>query len=88
MKFLRYEVLKTFLSQNFEMKDLDRSNYFLGVEVTFGTYGCYFSWSKYALDLLSRAALTNNKTDNNHFGTNVKLLATDDEPPSDVALYR
>lgn len=33
---------QNFLSQNFGMKDWDRPNYFLGLEVTSSTYGCYF----------------------------------------------
>jgi hypothetical protein len=57
--------LQSFLSQNFEMKDLGTLNYFLGLEVTSSTDGYYLSQAKYASDLLSRAGLTDSKTTSN-----------------------
>ena len=47
--------LQHFLSQNFEMKDLGKFNYLLGLEVTSGSDGYYLSQAKYASDLLSKA---------------------------------
>lgn len=35
--------LKSFHSQHFEMKDLGRLNYFMGLEVLFGSAGYYLS---------------------------------------------
>jgi hypothetical protein len=80
--------LQSFLSQNFEMKDLGILSYFLGLEVTLSTDDYYLSQAKYASDLLSRAGLTGSKTTSSPFETNVKLLATDGEPLSDATLYR
>jgi hypothetical protein len=80
--------LQSFLSQNFEMKDLGTLSYFLGLEVTSSTDGYYLSQAKYAFDLLSQAGLTGSKTMSNPLETNVKLLATDGEPLSDATLYR
>jgi hypothetical protein len=80
--------LQSFLSQNFEMKDLGTLSYFLGLEVTSSTDGYYLSQAKYASDLLSRAGLTDSKTTSSPLETNVKLLATDGEPLSDATLYR
>ena len=51
-----------FLSQHFEMKDLDTLSYFLGFEVTSSSDGYYLSQAKYASDFLSKAGITNNKT--------------------------
>jgi hypothetical protein len=79
--------LQSFLSQNFEMKDLGTLSYFVGLKVTSSTDG-YLSQAKYAYDLLSRAGLTNSKTTSSPFETNVKLLATDGEPLSNATLYR
>jgi hypothetical protein len=80
--------LQSFLSQNFEMKDLGTLSYFLSLEVTSSTDGYYLSQAKYAFDLLSRAGLTDSKTMSSLLETNVKLLATDGEPLSDATLYR
>ena len=54
--------LQDFLSQNFEMKDLDTLSYFLGLKVTSSSDGYYLSQAKYASDLLFKASITDNKT--------------------------
>ena len=54
--------LKDFFSQQFEMKDLGRLSYFLGLEITHSTDGLYITQAKYASDLLSWAALIDSKT--------------------------
>ena len=53
---------KDFLSQQFEMKDLGHLSYFLGLEITYSTYGLYITQAKYVSELLSRAGLTDSKT--------------------------
>ena len=45
--------LKDFLSQQFEMKDLGRLNYFSGLKITHSTDGLYITQAKYVSDLLS-----------------------------------
>ena len=50
--------LKDFLSQQFEMKDLEHLNYFLGLNITHSTDGFYITQAKYAFELLSQAKLT------------------------------
>ena len=45
--------LKDFLSQQFEMKDLEHLSYFLDLEITHSTDGLYITQAKYAFDLLS-----------------------------------
>ena len=56
------EELKDFLSQQFEMKDLEHLSYFLGLEITHSTDGLYITQAKYASNLLARTGLTDNKT--------------------------
>ncbi|KAA8517060.1 hypothetical protein F0562_017122 [Nyssa sinensis] len=80
--------LQHFLSQNFEMKDLGQLNYFLGLEVTFGSDGYYLSQAKYASDLLSKAGLTDSKTCTSPLDPNVRLLVTNGESLPDATLYR
>ena len=43
------------------MKDLGTCSYFLGLEVTSGPNGYYFSQAKYASNLLSRTGLIDSK---------------------------
>ncbi|XP_057471979.1 uncharacterized mitochondrial protein AtMg00810-like [Actinidia eriantha] len=82
------EDLKTFLRQQFEMKDLGNLSYFLGIEVSSTSDGYYLSQTKYASDLLSRAGLTDNKTVDTPLENNVRFHTTDGEPLADPTLYR
>ncbi|XP_019052676.1 PREDICTED: uncharacterized protein LOC109114467 [Nelumbo nucifera] len=80
--------LKAFLSKQFEMKDLGRLNYFLGIEVSSDQSGYYLSQAKYATDLVSRAGLTDTKTVNTPIEPNAHFSAIDGTPLSDCTLYR
>ncbi|GFZ05457.1 hypothetical protein Acr_17g0010290 [Actinidia rufa] len=80
--------LKTFLSLQFEMKDLGSLSYFLGIEVSSSADGYSLSQTKYASDLLSHASLTDNKTVDTLLENNVWLNTSDGEPLSDPTLYR
>ena len=53
--------LKHFLGRQFEMKDLDPLNYFLGLEVSSSADGYYLTQAKYTFDLISQASITNSK---------------------------
>ncbi|XP_019053898.1 PREDICTED: uncharacterized protein LOC109114920 [Nelumbo nucifera] len=79
--------LKHFLSKQFEMKDLGRLNYFLGIEVSSDQSGYYLSRAKYAIDLVSRAGLTDTKTINTPIKPNAHFSATDGTLLSDCTLY-
>ncbi|XP_019054057.1 PREDICTED: uncharacterized protein LOC109114973 [Nelumbo nucifera] len=80
--------LKIFLSKQFEMKDLGRLTYFLGIEVSSNQSGYYLSQAKYATDLVSRAGLTGTKTVNTPIEPNAHFSTTDGTPLSDCTLYR
>ncbi|RVW92555.1 hypothetical protein CK203_039445 [Vitis vinifera] len=58
----RIVVLKFDLASHFEMKNLGALWYFLGIEVASSTKGYLLSWSKYIVDILNQACLTNTKT--------------------------
>lgn len=47
------EKLRSYLSKEFEMKDLGALKYFLGIEVSRSKHGLFLSQRKYALDLLA-----------------------------------
>ncbi|KAJ9692434.1 hypothetical protein PVL29_011475 [Vitis rotundifolia] len=46
------KALQNYLSREFEMKDLGRLKYFLGIEVFRSSEGIFLSQRKYVLDLL------------------------------------
>lgn len=56
--------LQTFLSQQFDMKDLDTLSYFLGLKVSSSSEGFFLFQAIYAFDLLSHTSLTDCKTVN------------------------
>lgn len=68
---------KSFLSQQFEMKDLGYLSYFLGLEVSSDSKGYYLAQAKYITDLISRASLTDSKTTSTPIEANVQLTSTD-----------
>ncbi|KAM7488098.1 hypothetical protein LguiB_025582 [Lonicera macranthoides] len=80
--------LKKSLSRFFEMKDLGRLNYFLGLEVLSDSTGYYLSQVKYTSDVLARVGLTDSKTASTPLDTNVRLTPFDGTPLSDGTLYR
>ena len=71
--------LKVFLSQQFEMKDL---------EITHSTDGLYITQTKYASELLSRAELTDSKTIDTPVELKAHLTPTGGKPLSNPSLYR
>ena len=80
--------LKRDLNQHFEMKDLGLLSYFLGLEVNSTDTGYYFSQTKYATDLISKAGLTDSKIESTPLDSDVKLMTSDGQPLSNPTLYR
>ena len=79
--------LKVFLNQQFEMKDLGHLSYFLGLEITYSTYGLYITQAKYAYKLLSRAGLTDSKIVDTPVELNAHLTLTGGKTLSNPSLY-
>ena len=80
--------LKATLTKQFEMKDLGLLSYFLGLEITSSSDGYFLSQTKYASDLLARAALTDNKIVDTPIEANGKLGISDGVLLPDATLYR
>ena len=80
--------LKQSLSRHFEMKDLGRLNYFLGLKILFDSAGYYLSQAKYTFDIMARAGLTDYKTAPTPLEMNLKLTHLDGTILSDATLYR
>ena len=80
--------LKDFLSQHFEMKDLEHLSYFLDLEITHSTDGLYITQAKYTFELLSRVGLTDSKTVDTLIEFNAHLTPSGGKPLSNPSLYR
>ena len=84
----RIHDLKHFLGHQFEMKDLDPLNYFLGLEVSFSSDGYYLTQAKHTFDLISQANIIDNKIVDTPIEYNCRLNSHDGESLSDASLYR
>ena len=80
--------LKNFLTQQFEMKDLEHLSYFLGLEITHSTDGFYITQAKYAFELLSQSGVTDSKTVDTPIELNCHLTPSGGKPLSNLSLYR
>ncbi|KAM7469310.1 hypothetical protein LguiA_007493 [Lonicera macranthoides] len=80
--------LKRSLNQHFDMKDLGRFNYFLGLEILSDSATYYLFQAKYTFDIIARAGLTDGKTAPTPLETNLKLTPLDGTPLNDGTLYR
>uniref|UniRef100_A0A453G0E8 Reverse transcriptase Ty1/copia-type domain-containing protein n=1 Tax=Aegilops tauschii subsp. strangulata TaxID=200361 RepID=A0A453G0E8_AEGTS len=70
------------------MSDLGPLRYFLGIEVSSTSDGFFISQEKYIQDLLTRAALSDERTTETPMELNVHLRASDGVPLSDPTRYR
>ena len=80
--------LKHFLGRQFEMKDLDPLNYFLGLEVSSSADGYYITHANYTSDLISRASIIDSKIVDTPIEYNYCLNSHDGESLSDATLYK
>ncbi|KAJ9545541.1 hypothetical protein OSB04_025248 [Centaurea solstitialis] len=80
--------LKQALHSKFEMKDLGKVHYFLGLEVLLDTADTYLCQSKYTLDLLSKAGITDSKVASTPLENNLHLAPNAGPPQWDPTLYR
>jgi hypothetical protein len=67
------ESLQTYLSREFEMKDLGPLKYFLGIEVLRSRHGILLSQRKYTIDLLNKVSMLACKPSDTPAAENVKL---------------
>lgn len=78
----------TALGREFDMKDLGKLTYFLGLQVQYTSSGIHVNQSKYAADLLAKAGMTHCKPCPTPCLPTTKLLKFDGVPLSDPTLYR
>ena len=69
------KILKQTLSSEFEVKDLESLQYFLGIEVAQSDKGTSVSQHKYTLDLLKETGMLDCKPADTLTDPNVKLVA-------------
>ena len=68
--------MKKQLGKQFPMFGLGPHSYFIGIEVSHSTKGCYLSQSKYIRDLLARLGLTDTRTATTPMDLHLQLLST------------
>lgn len=81
--------IKTALQQEFDIKDLGKPHFFLGLEITYVPSGVFVSQHKYAKDLLHKASLDDCNTHLTPCQSGVKLFKDNDKPlsSSNAALF-
>ncbi|XP_071687751.1 uncharacterized mitochondrial protein AtMg00810-like [Rutidosis leptorrhynchoides] len=80
--------LKTFLSTQFQKKDLGPLKYFLGIEVSRNKRGIFLSQRKYCLDVLSDSGMINAKTCETPMIPSIKLKTDEGELLMNLEKYR
>nr|XP_028955049.1 uncharacterized protein LOC114823790 [Malus domestica] len=76
------------LSTEFELKDLGKLHYFLGIKVSYLSNGIHLSQNKYTLELLQRGDLLECKPCSTPIAAKTQLSAHTGAPLSDPSLYR
>jgi hypothetical protein len=79
--------MKGQLAKSFEVKDLGKLGYFLGIEVAYSSQGIYLSQRKYVLDLLSKTGMLHYKPLSTPIEQNHRLQAEAGEQV-DKGLYQ
>ena len=80
--------LKKRLIQEFEIKELGRLKYFLGIEVAYSRQGIFVSQRKYVTDLLIETGKAACKPAATPIDSNQKLSEAREEPPVDKGMYQ
>jgi hypothetical protein len=80
--------LQQFLSRKFQLKDLGKLKYFLGIEVARSAKGIFINQRKYILDILTDAGQTGCRPASTPMEQHLKLTADSGELISDPSLYR
>ena len=80
--------LKQYLQSQFQVSDLGRLRYFLGIEVSRSSQGILLCQRKYVLDMLTECGLLGCKPVDSPMLTTGKLLPEDGKPMNDPEKYR
>ncbi|XP_052621798.1 uncharacterized mitochondrial protein AtMg00810-like [Lactuca sativa] len=75
--------LQSYLSQEFEMKDLGPLKYFLGIEVSRSKAGILLSQRKYTLDMLQETGMSGCKPSDTPMIEGLKLKNEERDVPTD-----
>ena len=76
------------LTAKFEMKDLGKMHYFLGMEVSQNVDGISVRQGKYAVDILKRFGMMDCKAMTTPMASNLKLLSDASSEMVDTTMYR
>ena len=79
--------LQSYLSSEFEMKDLGHLKYFLGIEVSRSDKGIFLSQIKYALDFLQETSMSACQPADTPVEEGLKLCVETNQVPVDKGRY-
>jgi Reverse transcriptase (RNA-dependent DNA polymerase) len=82
------ENIKNYLKNKFDIKDLGKLKYFLGIKITHSCKGLFLSQRKYVLDLLKEIGKLDVKPASTPMEPNKKLEIENDEPLKDIGQYQ
>ena len=82
------EAFKSQMMSEFEMSDLGKLTYFLGMEFTEVAGGLMMHQMKYASDILKRFNIMNCNPSSSPAETNVKLVMNEEEEPAIPILFK
>jgi Reverse transcriptase (RNA-dependent DNA polymerase) len=81
---MKIKLIKRNLKQKFEIKDLGKLKYFLGIEIAHSKKGLFLSQMKYVLDLLKETGKIGCKSLSTPIDSNIKLNTEDGELVKDI----
>ncbi|KAK8934710.1 hypothetical protein KSP39_PZI014426 [Platanthera zijinensis] len=82
------QILKQKLAREFEVKDLGRLRYFLGIEVARSKQGIFISQQKYTLDLLAKMGMSGCRPADTPIEANHRLGRDDGENIEDISGFQ
>ena len=82
------KALQSYLSSEFEMKDLGHLKYFLGIEVSQSDKGIFLSQIKYALDLLHETGMSGCQPADTPIKEGLKFCVETNQVPVDKGRYQ
>ena len=82
------QALRQYLAKEFEIKELGRLKYFLGIEVAHSREGIFISQQKYVTDLLKETGKTACRPANTPMDPNLKLGKAEEDAAVDKEMYQ